>query len=35
MSQNLPVRCFKFIENTTHFNVGLIKSCNEDSDEFS
>ena len=33
MSQKLPVNNFEWIESTVQFDEGLIKSCNEESDE--
>ena len=33
MSQKLRVNNFEWIENTVQFDEGLIKSCNEESDE--
>ena len=33
MSQKLPVNNFEWIEDTSQFNEGLIKNCNEESDE--
>ena len=33
MSQKLPVGGFKSVENTSQFDKGLIKNCNEDNDE--